>query len=172
MTIGVLVMAYGTPTTPQRRRGLLHPNSTRPTTDARTTGRPATPLQRHRRHVAAGATQRRPSGRDRRGARAPSARRIRRSLRLEVRAAATRDDGRIVSRRGLRRRWSDWSSRPIRRRCQPTSTCPGPERHSAPTSDSSTSARGGSSRVSSRSSPNGCTTRSRLSPTNDAARPR
>ena len=40
VTIGVLVMAYGTPTTPRRRRGLLHQNSTRPPTDARTARRP------------------------------------------------------------------------------------------------------------------------------------
>ena len=171
MTTGVLVMAYGTPTTPDDVEAYY--------TRIRH-GRAPTPEQLadlQRRYNAIGGT----SPLTQRSAdqvagiaaalERPLARRLRRSLRLEVRTAAPRDDRRGVSRRRFRRRSSVWSSRRTRRRCRPTSTCRAPRRRSATMSTSSRSARGGSSRVSSRSSPtrvnDALATHSRRTPCDD-----
>ena len=100
VTTGVVLMAYGTPRTPDGDRALLHRHPARPAADARAARRPDPALRRDRRDLPArradGAAARRAAGRPRRA----GARRLRRRARPQAR----RPEGRGRRRRARRGR--------------------------------------------------------------------
>ena len=106
MTIGVLVMAHGTPAEPGRDRSLLHAHPARPPARAGAAGRAGRPLPGHRRHVAARRAHPGPGRRAARRARAPGA------GRYGVAFGAKHTDPLIEDAAAgwPRRAWSRWSA--------------------------------------------------------------